>query len=105
IIKLETDFPLLSLRARKLKSHLFNSAEKRKKYILEHKNNLKWHLGRMYRLRNELIHDAGLFENIENITSNLKYYLTFIINKLIEYYADVQPKPNSDKKIMMDDFF
>lgn len=55
--------------------------------ILKHGTNLERHLTRCYRIRNEIVHDAAIHLNIESITGNLKYYLTFILHALI-YYLD-----------------
>jgi hypothetical protein len=74
------------------------------RFVIE-KIHLEWHLTRLYRLRNELIHDAAIIENIENLTGNLRYYLNFILNKLIEFFSDCPPKPLNDKEVSMDDFF
>lgn len=98
-------YPLLFYRSVRLKSYLFNESEKRKNYLNMHKSNLELHLVRLYRIRNELIHDAALVENLESITGNLRYYLSFILNKLIEFYSDCPPKPIQNKTLKMDDFF
>lgn len=100
------EYPLLSYRASRLKSHLLNNNEKRKKYLTKHKTHVDWHLIRLYRVRNELIHDAAMIENIENLTGNLRYYLNFTLNKLIEFFADSpQQKVMNDKLMTVDDFF
>src|SRR5690606_1774549 len=54
----------------------------------------------IYRLRNEIIHDAATNTNNELITSNLRYYLTFILNELITFFSNA---PN--KEISIEDFF
>lgn len=97
--------PLLSYRASRIKSHLLNNSEKRKNFLKQHKNHLEWHLIRIYRVRNELIHDAAIIENIENLTGNLRYFLSFILNKVIEYFDECSPKPENSRPITMDDFF
>lgn len=35
--------------------------------------------------RNEIIHDATTNTNNEHIASNLRYYITFILNEIIDY--------------------
>ncbi|MCG8310285.1 MAG: hypothetical protein MI975_23020 [Cytophagales bacterium] len=96
---------LLSYRCSRFKSHLLNNSEKRKDYLNKHKKHLEWHLIRLYRIRNELIHDAAIIENIENLTGNLRYFLSFMLNKIIEYFNDCIRKPNNLKKVTMNDFF
>lgn len=92
---------LLRYRLLKIKSHLFGHSDKRKIYIENHEKNLNRHLARIYRMRNELIHEAAIKQNIENITSNLRYYLVFVLNQLIVFFATY----SSNGVIDMEDFF
>lgn len=84
-----TNFPLLAYRALKLKQWLFHSKKPSNAtdYINHHKDNLEIHFTRIYRLRNEIIHDAATNTNNEQIASNLRYYLTFILNELIDFLS------------------
>ncbi len=85
--QLSTQYPLLSYRTKKL-SMWFNQNGGRlsaTKYLAKHKVNLEIHFTRIYRLRNEIIHDAATNTNNEHIASNLRYYLTFILNEIIDY--------------------
>lgn len=85
--ELSTQYPLLSYRTKKL-SMWFNQNDGRlsaTKYLAKHKVNLEIHFTRIYRLRNEIIHDAATNTNNEHIASNLRYYLTFILNEIIDY--------------------
>tara|TARA_R110001599_G_scaffold221395_4_gene419989 strand:+ start:3068 stop:4816 length:1749 start_codon:yes stop_codon:yes gene_type:complete len=97
--------PLLRFRAQRLKSHLTNSSDKRKEYLKNHKDNVEIHLYRLYRLRNKIVHDAAMIDNLESLTGNLRYYLSFTLNKSIEYFVKCDSKPIASKKIGMDDFF
>jgi len=51
-------------------------------------------------LRNEIIHDAATNTNNEHIASNLRYYLTFILNELIDFFSR-----NTGKPISIEDYF
>jgi hypothetical protein len=104
MIKLEDYYPVIAYRARYLKSILFNG-KRRLKYIEKHKTNLERHLVRMYRIRNEIVHDAKSSYSLENICSNLVYYLTFILSKCIEFFYDCKQKPILSHKVGLDDFF
>jgi len=53
------------------------------------------HFTRIYRLRNEIIHDAATNTNNESIASNLRYYLTFILNGVIGYLSTSPKEQNS----------
>lgn len=86
--KLSTDFPLLGYRARKLEKWLFSDSKRGAlKYIERHKENLEIHFTRIYRLRNEIIHDAATNMANEQIASHLRYYLTYILNELIDFFS------------------
>ncbi|WP_106602669.1 hypothetical protein [Chitinophaga ginsengisoli] len=89
-------FPLLAYRGMKLKQWFFKNGKtgNAKDYIKAHKEHLEIHFTRIYRLRNEIIHDAATNTNNEQITSNLRYYLTFILNELIDFLS----KPTTDRK-------
>lgn len=96
--------PLLSYRAYKIKQRICNRS-KLKDLIERHRKNLDWHLTRCYRIRNEIVHDAALHLNIELITGNLKYYLTFVLNALLEYFNNTPKDFNVDGEISINDFF
>lgn len=79
--------PLLAYRALKLKEWIFKSGGGFciSDYLKRHEANLHIHLTRIYRLRNEIIHDAATDTNYEQIASNLRYYLTFMLNSIIDH--------------------
>lgn len=76
---------LLKYRLLNMKSHLRNG-ESIKKYLAQHRKNIEQHITRIYRLRNELIHEAAIKQDIANVTSNLRSYLVFVLNQLIFYF-------------------
>ena len=76
---------LLKYRLLNIKSHLRNG-ESIKKYLAQHRKNIEQHITRIYRLRNELIHEAAIKQDIANVTSNLRSYLVFVLNQLIFYF-------------------
>lgn len=78
---------LTRYRLTKLKSRLSQN-EKTKEYIKFHKKNLESHITRIYRLRNELIHEAAIKQDIANLTSNLRFYLVFVLNQLISFLKE-----------------
>ena len=96
------DFPLLSYRALKLEQWLFkpNKPSNATDYINHHKDNLEIHFTRIYRLRNEIIHDAATNTNNEQIASNLRYYLTFILNEVIDFLSN-----HNTRELSLEDYF
>jgi hypothetical protein len=104
IIALENFYPMIAYRARYLKSVLFNG-NRRVAYIDKHKLNLERHLVRMYRIRNEIVHDAKSSYRLDTVYNNLRYYLTFTLSKCVDFFSDCQPKPIAQHKVSLDDFF
>lgn len=96
------EFPLLAYRGMKLKQWFFKpgKAPNATDYLKNHRTNLEIHFTRIYRLRNEIIHDAATNTNNEHIASNLRYYLTFILNELIDFLSKA-----NDKVISIEDYF
>ena len=92
---------LLKYRMKKLKSHIIYR-DSIKKYVDLHKSNLLQHLSRIYRLRNELVHEAAIKQDIVNVTSNLRFYLVFVINQMVGFFSDVE---NDESKKTMLKFF
>jgi hypothetical protein len=94
--------PVLAYRAMKLKQWFFEPKKdpNATKYIIHHKENLEIHFTRIYRLRNEIIHDAATDTNNEQIASNMRYYLTFILNELIDFLSKQQKK-----NLSIEDYF
>lgn len=97
--------PILRFRAQRFKSLLTVNSEKRRDYLKNHKKNVENHLHRLYRIRNKIIHDAAIIDNLESLTGNLRYYLSFTLNKGIKYFEKCDSKPIASKMISMDDFF
>ena len=87
---------LLKFRFKNMKSHLLHK-DKITEYIDNHHTHLMQHISRIYRLRNELVHEAALKQDIENVASNLRFYLVFVLNQMIDYFSDetVNMKPKS----------
>lgn len=88
-------------RATNFKSHIHHK-DKTKAYIEAHKNHLLQHISRIYRLRNELVHEAAIKQDIVNVTSNLRFYLTFILNQLLGFCLD---EIRNDNGVSMRKFF
>lgn len=91
--------PLLAYRALKLHKSFFTpnrtDPPKAKEYLKKHERNLEIHFTRIYMLRNEIIHEAATNTNNEHIAANLRYYLTFILNELIDFLSRQSPSPLS----------
>ncbi|MCD8431734.1 hypothetical protein LNJ05_03060 [Tenacibaculum finnmarkense genomovar ulcerans] len=101
----EIDYPLIVGQAKNICSVYFKeNGDLNFKGISEnftkHKTNIEIHLTRIYRIRNEIIHDAGTNTNNVTLTQNLQYYLSFIINDIINHFNN-NPKPSSIEKYFL----
>ena len=83
-----------------LKSHLHDESSI-SSYVSAHKTNLEWHISRIYRMRNELIHEAAIKQDIEAATSNLRFYLVLLLNQIICYFS----KADREMVLSINDFF
>lgn len=93
---------LLKYRMKRMKSHI-REKDSIKKYVDMHRSNLLQHLSRIYRLRNELVHEAAIKQDIVNIASNLRFYLVFVINQMVGFFSDEEY--NGSRKTMLKFFW
>lgn len=96
---------LLKYRLHRYKNHLLSGDKKKIASYLEiHKRNITWQIARIYRLRNELIHEAAIKQDIESLTSNLRYYLIFVLNRAVFFFKEGAIK-YSTTNFNMESFF
>src|SRR5690606_935146 len=74
------------------------------KKLFAHGNNLRWNISRLYRIRNEIVHNAATKNNIQANVSHLKYYLTFILNSMLDFLSESPVDTNNDGKITIEDY-
>lgn len=81
--------PLLSFRAWKLRNRILKNTDDQgmRRYHNRHRENLVWHLSRLYRIRNQIVHEASYQSTNPILTANLRYYLTFVLGLTIEYFS------------------
>lgn len=94
---------LLKYRIKKMKGHLHDH-EKVKNYLKSHIRNLEWHLSRIYHMRNELVHEAAIKQSVTGVAGNLRDYLVFMLNILLDY-CERQMANHQEQMLSMDDFF
>lgn len=75
------------------------------KINFRHIENLEWNLMRLYRIRNEIVHNAALTTTIYVNVSHIKYYLTFIINSILDFMSTSKNDTNNDGIISIEDYF
>lgn len=97
-----TDYELLKFRTSFFQTW-HSDPGKIKQVLLKHEKNLKWNIIRFYRMRNEIVHNAAIKEDIYTHISHLKYYLSFILNSILSFMVDVDTEIESN--VTIDDFF
>lgn len=98
------DHPLISDRAENLQN-LISSPEAIRAMIQGSAKNVEWNLTRIYRIRNEIVHNASTNIDVEVLVSHLKYYLVFSLFSILDFFANRAEDYNLDNKIDIDDFF
>lgn len=73
--------------------------------LQKHKENLDWNLTRLYRIRNEIVHNAAVKNGIYSNVSHIKYYLTFILNSLLDFLSTIPADINNDGQVTIEDYF
>ena len=98
------DLPLIwKYKLKKMKARLFTHTDKMRKYYSNHITNLERHIARIYNLRNVLVHEGAIKQDVEDLASNLRYYLVFLIDQMLSYFT-----AKAEKKglvVQIDDFF
>lgn len=81
--KTET-FPLLRHRIKTL-SELFHNSKGIKATIISHSQRIEWHLHRIYRARNYIIHDAEANDHLnQELVINLHSYVDILFSEVID---------------------
>ena len=83
-----------------IKSHLLGHADKAQVFIKEYETHLKWHIYRIYRFRNRLVHEAAILPGLDNVSRDLRYYLVYVLNQIIGYFSN-----RNNNRANMNSFF
>ena len=79
-----SDFPLLRNRIFVLRTEIFEKKSKFIKKLNNYKQRLEWHIQRIYRVRNSIIHSGESSERIRDLVEHLHAYIDEIIFEIIE---------------------
>lgn len=75
-------FPLLRYRIFSL-NEKFKHGKQIKKILLEHEKKTAWHIQRIYRARNCIIHDGENVQHVESLVENLHSYIDILCSWII----------------------
>lgn len=92
-------FPLLRFRVYEL-SETFSDSKGIKRIVNVHSDRVKWHLRRIYRSRNYIIHDGIQPAHCEELVENLHSYVDIVINKTIDL-IDQSPYRDTVRDILI----
>jgi len=73
--------------------------------LFKHTINLEWNLTRLYRIRNEIVHNAAIKRGIYVHISHMKYYFTFILNSILDFMSENHVDLDNDGKVSIEDYF
>ena len=76
------EFPLLRHRINELNRNL-KSADKILNYLSKHNEKIKWHIKRLYRTRNQIVHDGYMPQNLEILVENAHSYFDIFMDDFI----------------------
>jgi len=82
--RIESDiasYPLLSNRLKWVRSNI-SSSERLYELVERYRQKIEWHIKRMYRARNFMLHEGKVFSNIHLLADNLHGYVDSVINQL-----------------------
>ena len=80
------EYPLLQYRMEYFSKKVFVNSESVYKELVRHKSKLRWHIMRIYRNRNMIVHNGEYMPYLNVILGNLHYYIDAMFDLLIEYY-------------------
>ena len=81
-----TETPLLIYRIKQFSEQILCDSQSIYKYLKRHEKRIKWHIMRIYRNRNMIVHNGSSMPYRDIIIENLHYYVDVLIDTLIEYY-------------------
>lgn len=84
IISALENYPLLQYRMGYY-GKTYSDRSKLKLFLTAHRKRVSWHIMRIYRNRNMIVHDGSYFPYIDIIVQNLHYYIDSLIDTINLY--------------------
>lgn len=86
IINSLSDYPLLIYRLELFSQKVFINSKTIYEYLQRHRKRIRWHIMRIYRNRNMIVHSGSYMPYLSIIIENLHFYVDVLFDTLIEYY-------------------
>ena len=80
------EYPLLTHRIKMYSEHIFADSQSIYEHLHRHGKRIQWHIMRIYRNRNMIVHNGAYMPYRDIIVENLHYYVDVLIDTLMEYY-------------------
>lgn len=80
------EYPLLIYRIQMYSEHIFSGSQSIYEYLHRHSKRVQWHIMRIYRNRNMIVHSGSYMPYRDMLVENLHFYVDVLIDTLIEYY-------------------
>lgn len=87
IISLLEDYPLLTHRIIRFSDTVFVDSQSIYNFLHRHTKKIHWHIMRIYRNRNMIVHNGSYMPYRNQLVENLHYYVDTLLDTLIEYYC------------------
>ena len=78
--------PLLKYRVESFSKYTLKDSKSIYEYIKRHERRVRWHIMRIYRNRNMIVHDGQYMPYRDTIIENLHFYLDTLMDTIVEYY-------------------
>lgn len=80
------EYPILQYRINMFATEILKDSSSIYKYLVDHSNRIRWHIMRIYRNRNMIVHSGYYLPYRNMIIENLHYYVDTLLDTIIEYY-------------------
>lgn len=86
LINTAAEYPLLQHRIRQM-ANIIRDNDSVLRAIRRHQVDVEWHIQRLYRIRNSIVHGGPLPKDLTGLVSNLAAYLWTILTEIIESFS------------------
>ena len=86
LIEAVSEYPLIKYRIELFSNHIFKDSQSICTYLKRHEQRVRWHIMRIYRNRNMIVHSGSYMPYRNMIVENLHFYVDVLLDTLIEYY-------------------
>lgn len=80
-------FPLLQHRIDKFSNCVFKDSKSIYDFLNRHNKKIHWHIMRIYRNRNMIVHNGSYMPYRDLLVENLHFYVDSLLDTLIQYYC------------------